>query len=109
MSINSIIRTAVLPIVPICEPHLYDGTATEYCTFNYTRYPDDFADDSPRAIGHSVQLHYCLPLNQNPNTKLNQLADALFAAGFVYPNIVDATDDVGQHYVLETEYTEVRA
>ena len=102
MSIDKAIRAAVTPVVPICVPHLYAGSATEYCTFNYTRYPAEFSDNAPSALGYSIQVHYFLPLNDNPNAKLNRLANALFAVGFDYPQIVDATDEVGQHYVLET-------
>ncbi|MBU5627708.1 hypothetical protein KQI82_12390 [Oscillibacter sp. MSJ-2] len=107
MSINSTIKAAVVPIVPICVPHLYAGTEKEYCTFNYTMYPTDFGDNAPGVIGYSVQLHYCLPLNDSPLAKLKLLSDALFSAGFDYPQIVDVTDKKGQHYVLESGWHEV--
>lgn len=109
MSIDSKIRSAITPIVSVCVPHLYNGTKTEYCTYNFTRYPTDFCDNAPMAIGYSIQLHYFLPSENNPNNKLAQLESALFAAGFDYPQIVDATDNVSQHYVFETGIIEERA
>lgn len=108
MSLNTIIRAAIAPVVPVCVPHLYKGSETEYCTFNYTRYPSGFCDNAPISIGYSIQVHYFCPLEGkngayfNPNDKLSQIANALFAAGFDYPQIVDVTDDTGQHYVFET-------
>ena len=102
MSIDNKIRSAITPIVSVCVPHLYTETETEYCTFNYTRYPAEYSDNAPMAVGFSIQMHYFLPLKNNPNDKLSQLANALFAAGFDYPQIVDVTDDTGQHYVFET-------
>lgn len=109
MNINSTIRAAITPIVSVCVPHLYTGAETEYCTFNYTRYPAEYSDNAPMVVGFSIQMHYFLPLKNNPNDKLSQIANALFAAGFDYPQIVDVTDDTGQHYVFETGYAEALA
>jgi hypothetical protein len=76
MSLNSIIRAAITPIVPECVPDQYTGTATEYCTFNYSEIPDAFGDESPHAIRYLVQLHYFLPTGANPYTKKKQLKNA---------------------------------
>ena len=108
MSVNKAIKTAVEPIVSVCVPHVYKGIETEYCTFNFTTYPAEYGDNAPQSIGYSIQLHYFLPLNNNPNEKLSQLSDALFDAGFDYPQIVDVTDEDGQHYVFETGCIEGR-
>ena len=104
MSLNTIIRAAITPIVPECVPDQYTGTETEYCTFNYSEIPDAFGDESPEAIRYLVQLHYFLPTGTNPYTKKKQLKNALMNAGFTYPSVTNASDSDGQHYVLEVEY-----
>lgn len=112
MSINATIKAAVEPIVPICVPDLYSGTATEYCTFNYTELPDSFGDETPGAIRYLVQLHYFCPYIGkngsyfNPYTKKKQLKNALLNAGFTYPSVTNASDADGQHIVFETEYVD---
>ena len=107
MSINSAIKAAVEPIVSVCVPNVYKGEATEYCTFNYSEYPTDFADNASQMTGYSIQVHWFLPLNGNPLVKKAQIKTALIAAGFDDPTVVDVTDDAGQHYVFETGYAEV--
>ena len=104
MSINSTIRAAVTPIVAVCVPDVYTGTATEYCTFNVSKYPARFADDKPTHIGNSVQLHYFCPTGVNPDAKITALTNALFAEGFSYPEAQDMSDKDGQHFVLECEF-----
>lgn len=114
MSINSAIKAAVEPIVPVCKYQIYDGKQLEYCVYNYSAYPDCFSDNSPSMISYSVQLHYMCPTSGKDGgyyksiETLKKLSDALFSAGFDYPNVVDASDDVGQHYVIETNYSEER-
>ena len=107
MEINEKIINAIMPIVPVCVPHMYNGTETEYCTFNYTRFPDEFFDNRPQSIVYSIQIHYYVPLGVNPEIPLEQISKALFSASFDFPQIVDATDEVCQHYVFETGCTEV--
>ena len=106
MSINTIIRAAITPIVPECVPDQYGGTATEYCTFNYSEIPDAFGDELPGAIRYLVQLHYFLPTGTNPCAKKKQLKNALLNAGFTYPSVTNASDADGQHYALECEYSD---
>src|SRR5574344_792910 len=106
MSISGTIRSAVSPIVPECVPDQYGGTATAYCTFNYSELPDSFGDESPGAIRYLVQLHYFLPTGANPYAKKKQLKNALLNAGFTYPSVANASDSDGQHYALECEYSD---
>ena len=106
MSIDATIRTALTPIVPIVKPNVHSGSETEYIVFNYSEYPLEFADNAPKMIGYSVQVHYFCPMNKNPNTIKNNIQNALFTAGFSYPSIQDVTDEEGQHYVFLTEYAE---
>lgn len=109
MDLNNIIRSAVTPIVSDCIYGTYAGDSAEYCYFNYSSYPDNFADNAPGQIGYSIQVHYCAPNDDNPLATLTAICDALYLAGLDYPNIVDASDDVCRHYVLETGWYEVRS
>jgi hypothetical protein len=104
MNLDARIKTALTGICDVIVPQVYTGDATEYIVFNYSEYPLAFADDAPQSIGYSVQVHLFMPLKANPNTKKEQIKNALFEAGFTYPSIQDVTDDEGQHYVLECEF-----
>lgn len=107
MSIDATIRTALTPIVPIVKPNVHTGSETEYIVFNYSEYPLEFADNAPKMIGYSVQVHYFCPMNKNPNTIKNSIQNSLFTAGFSYPSIQDVTDEEGQHYVFQTTFEEL--
>lgn len=106
MSINELLRNAVLPIVPICEPETYDGNSEEYCTFNYSEFPDILAEGCPDVIRYEVQLHWFLPKNQNPIKKKVKIRQALLAAGATYPSTIPAGDEAGQHYVFEFQFVD---
>lgn len=106
MSINEVIRNAVLPIIPICEPDAYDGDAAEYCTFHYSEHASLFAEGSPDIIMYSVMLHWFLPKGINPMKKKTELRRALIKAGFTYPSTINASDKDAQHYVFEFQYAD---
>ncbi len=99
------IRAAVEPLVPVCVPNFYTGDETEYCTYNYNEIPDGFGDNVPHAVRYLVQVHWFLPLKNRPQPKKRQLCRALGGASprWTYPTIVNATDELGQHYVYEFE------
>lgn len=103
MDIYERICTAVTPVVPVCVPVTYTGAAQEYCTFNVTDIPDAEGDNAPTQMRHLVQLHYYLPLDQNPILTKRALRQAVLAAGFTYPEETNSSDDDGYHYVLEFE------
>ena len=106
MNIDERIRAAVLPIVPICEPDLYDGEESTYCTFNMEEIPTAFGDDAPHAVRYLIQLHLFGPGYPIP-VSLRQLrwdlCRAVLAAGFTAPEITNASERKVQHYVLEFE------
>lgn len=106
MSINELIRSAILPIVPICEPGFYGGDATEYCYFFYSSEPAMFSDGRPFAIRHYVYLHYFAPLQKNTLAIRDALQKAIVAAGFCWPSCDDASDSISQHYVISFEHFE---
>ena len=101
MSINEMIRNAILPIIPICEPDSYDGDSTEYCTFNYSDFPDILSEGRPDVIRYEVQLHWFLPKGTNPIKKKVKIRQALLSIGATYPSTIPAGDETGQHYVFE--------
>lgn len=104
MSINSIIKSAVEPIVAACMPDRYDGEEREYCTFNYTELPACFGDDEAEAIRYLVQLHWFLPGGVNPLEKKRLIKRALVSAEFTCPIVTPVVEEVGQHYVFECEW-----
>ena len=107
-TINQRIIEAVLPVVPVCVPDVYDPDPAEtpadkYCIFNYTEMPDDFGDDAPGAMRYLCQLHYYAPLGVNTISTRKELRRALHGAGFTYPSVDNATDGESQHFVFEFE------
>jgi hypothetical protein len=102
MNLDERIRTALDGICDVVVPQVYTGDASEYIVFNYAEYPLYFSNNKPRMIGYSIQVHLFMPLKVNPNSKKESIKNALFAAGFPYPSVVDVTDEDGQHYVFET-------
>lgn len=102
MGIDEKIQAAVTPIVAVCVPDLYQGDAEEYCTFNYNEIPAGFGDNRAHAVRYLCQVHWFLPLKRRPKPKKRLLRQALAAVrGFTTPEIVNASDEIGQHYVYE--------
>lgn len=85
-------------------PNAYTGGLLEYAVWNYSEIPTVFADRAPHAARYLIQVHHYLPHKINPNTIKRQLQRALFAAGCTWPNVVNASDADGQHYVFECEW-----
>lgn len=101
MTINEQIKAAVEPVVAVCVPDKYGGEAMEYCTFNYVEIPEEFGDDAPELIRYAVQLHYFCPAGHDSVKTRQDLRKAILAADFTAPEITNAGDETGQHYVLE--------
>lgn len=104
MNIDEALVFAIEPIIPEISPGLYEGRALEYCVYNYSALPRLHAEGKPGAIVYLVQVHYCLPTGQAAQRTLIQLKNALHCAGCTYPSVEDASDEDGQHYVLECQY-----
>lgn len=107
MTLNEKIIAVVSPIVPVCVPDLLVTEAGEtppehYCTFNYTELPAGIGDNRAALTRALVQVHYFAPLKGSTLAVRRALRDAIAAVeDFTLPNIENATDDTGQHYVLE--------
>ena len=90
----------------------YDGEEATYFTLNMNAIPSDFADDAPQHDRWLIQLHLFAPFKLNTTTIRRQIRNALFAAGFTYPSLVDASesarssDGTEQHIVFEFDAAE---
>lgn len=72
-----------------------------YYTFCCNSMGNDFGDDEPGTEVWLVQVHLFAPLWENCLEQVRETKRALFAAGFTWPDMTDATDTDGQHYVFE--------
>ena len=106
MSFDSRLRDKLIPIVPIVEPNIYEGEDLEYIIFAYGERGECFGDNVPEEIVLSVQVHYFLPNGENPRAKKRLIRQALFDLGGTCPEITNASDKDGQHYVFEFECAE---
>lgn len=103
MNIEEKIVAAIRPVTANIFPQEYSGTSLEYCTYNYDSLPRLFADGRARRYVHLIQLHYCCPAETNSFEMRRKLLKAIVDAGFSSPEITDASDDAGQHWVFEFE------
>ena len=103
MNVDAAAKAAISPIFPECAPNVYEGTALEYVVWNAYTLPQVYAERRP-AARYPVQVHYYLPHGKNPTQGKLALQAALFAQGFTWPSITNASDSEGQHYVLECDY-----
>ena len=101
--IDSKIRTALEPLgLPVC-PHDYEGEELEYITFVYSELGALHANGAAQAIRYLVTLSWYLPNGNDPGQGKARIRQLLKAAGSTWPDIVNASDDEGQHYVFEFE------
>ena len=74
-----------------------------YYTFFCESFGDDYGDDEPGCERCLVSVHLFAPLGESCLEQVRKTKGALFRAGFTWPRCTDATDQDGQHYVLECE------
>lgn len=107
MTLNEKIIAVVSHVVPVCVPDLLvtepgETPPERYCTFNYTELPDGLGDNCAALTRALVQVHYFAPLKASTLAVRRALRDAIAAVDdFTLPSIENATDETGQHYVLE--------
>ena len=104
MNVDAAAYAAISPVFSECAPNVYEGHALEYVVWNSYCLPQVYAERQPAAARYPVQVHYYLPHGKNPTQGKLALQAALFAQGFTWPSIIDASDSDGQHYVLECDY-----
>lgn len=101
--IDTTIRTALAPLdIPI-KPNGYEGTALEYLSYVYSERGTLYAEGMPQAILYGLDLHWYLPTGKNPGDGKDGIRHALRAAGATWPEIVNASDRDGQHYVFQCQ------
>lgn len=107
MTLNEKIIAVVSPVVPVCVPDLLvtelgETPPERYCTFNYPEMPEGIGDNAAHLTRAMVQVHYFAPLRESTIKTRHALRDAIAAVEeFTLPSIENATDETGQHYVLE--------
>lgn len=102
MTLDELIIKTISPIVRPVVPDIYTGESGSYCTFNYTELPDGLGDNCAALTRALVQVHYFAPLRESTVKTRHALRDAITAVDeFTLPSIENATDETGQHYVLE--------
>lgn len=102
MTLDDIIIKTVSPVVKPVVPNFYTGESVRYCTFNYSEMPAGNGDNAAHLTRAVVQVHYFAPLRESTIETRHALRDAIAAVdNFTLPSIENATDETGQHYVLE--------
>ena len=103
MSVDAKIVAALEPFGCDVDNSVSFAKDKTYFTFNYSVIPTDFADDAPQHERYLVQVHYHCPLNVNITAIKTAIRRALYAAGFTWPSITDASDENGRHTVFECD------
>lgn len=102
MTLDDIIIKTVSPVIKPVVPNLYTGESVRYCTFNYSEMPEGIGDNAAHLTRAVVQVHYFAPLRESTIKTRHALRDVIAAVdNFTLPSIENATDETGQHYVLE--------
>ena len=104
MNVNALIKAALDPFGDPVEYGAYVGAAETYYVFNGSTLGSDYGDDEPGHERHLVQVHFFCPLKVDALIRQKRTKQALFAAGFTWPSMIDATDTESRHYVFECEY-----
>lgn len=98
--------------LPCAHPN-YDGEEKTFLTFNISVVPMNYADDGPEHEKWLIELHLFAPVGQNTRRLRKELRQAIFDAGFTYPDQTDAseaykkTDGSEQHIIFDFEDAEV--
>lgn len=101
--IDATIRAAVAPLELPIEPNGYNGEELEYLSYTYSELGALFAESTAQAIRYLVDLSWYLPHGKDPGQGKARIRQLLKAAGATWPDIVNASDDEGQHYVFSFE------
>lgn len=100
-----------------CTPNHYTGKESRYVEYNYAVLSGrNFGDDRPLCNVADVQVHLYMPLKENFLTRMKQMQEALFEAGFTWPEVTVLSEydevetskglDGIRHIVFECEYEE---
>lgn len=107
MSVEARIKSALDGFGDPVEKSMLDAAArwapARYYTFSCRTSGAAFGDNAPSCERVLVSVHLFAPLNMNCIQRVKETKRALSAAGCTWPEVVDATDQDGQHYVFECE------
>ena len=82
---------------------IYFGKEKEYFVFLFSVIPGMHSDDAPTIERYLTQLHYFCPHDVDCTQLRQEVKARIFAAGWTWPDEVNASDDTSQHYVFECE------
>ena len=74
--------------------------------FNHNTFGDDYGNNVPQHERALIQVHLFCPHEFNSVSSRKSIKMALLGAGFTYPNMTDASDKEGQHWVFECQSAE---
>lgn len=79
-------------------PDVYSGSdanrPAQWITYNLADNRGSlFGDDEPGAVIHWVQVHLFMPANKNFFAIQKAIRDAMFSAGFTFPEITNLIDE----------------
>lgn len=99
MNVNATVISALSSLTLPVHANVYNGTATDYITFNYAdERPALRADDTDLLDETTIQVHYFT--RSNPQTNKKAIRRLLRAAGFT----IQSTQEL---YESDTEYFHV--
>ena len=96
----------------LVRPNIYNRCGGEeplpdsFITFTYSTAGEDFADDLPRRERYRISVHVYCPLSLDSVSLRQQIKQDLFDAGFSWPCELNQGDELGQHYVFQTDWFE---
>lgn len=106
MSVDARLVAALDPFGYDVENGVSFSKNRTYFAFTYFTIPADYADDEPCHERCLVSVHFFCPLDVNVTALKKTVRQALYAADFTWPSIVDASDENGRHLVFECEIAE---
>lgn len=106
MTLNEKLRSALEPLGLPVVPGVDSRSRERVITFQYDLLPWQFADNAPMYYKALVQVHLFLPLPENGLRLRREILSALTAGGFTWPEVIDAGNDNGQHWVFECQALE---
>lgn len=107
MSVEARVKAALDVFGDPVEKSVLDSGARQrparYYTFSCNSFGADFGNDAPGCERCLVSIHLFAAQGENCIRRVKETKRALFMAGFTWPQVVDASDQDGQHYVFECE------
>lgn len=107
MSVASRLRDALAEFdIPI-EAVSHNGIEDTYMVFFIGAYAGNYLDDAPTTDTWEISLHLIAPYTRNTTLLRQQIRNRLYAAGFSYPRMTDASngknsnDGIQQHIIFD--------